>query len=75
MNIKPIKWDTGGCVAHEHAQTPDGWLGYRNDYKKFVVTGMFNKTWRDDKSFKTKEEAKAYIEELYIAQVMKWLEV
>lgn len=73
FRIKEPLWGTGGCVANEHIETPEGWLGYRSDSIGFVVTGIFNGHWRDDKVFKDRQDAKDYILELYRQQVKKWL--
>lgn len=74
MKIKPPVWNKGGCVATEHIQIPGGWLGYRVEFNRYVVTGVFNHEHKDDKWFKSIQETRTYIEELYYKQVNKLLE-
>ena len=83
FKIKEPFWGTGGCVANMHFNTPEGWLGIREEHDGYVVVGVTSKGWQNIEYFSLRgknkegvlEEAKKYTLNIYYEQVKKWLDV
>jgi hypothetical protein len=77
-SIKEPKWKTAGCVARRAIDSPEGWIGLRQDSRWWAVTGVDHIGWREFGVFKTEEEAEQFALTKYYEQIEKlvkrWLE-